>query len=148
MRFISIFLIIYVISIADSALAQKSATIVVQGDTVNLAKDTLVRNKLLHLDLRQFEGKTVEYLLKNDTIKLYKNHWFSDEPPLKLHSFNLTFARGLYLIIYFADLKYQPRFSKIGQHSFDLILKETVSKIELNSSFFEENVVKKYAKLK
>lgn len=138
------FLIICALFITDSALAQKSEIIVVQGDTVNLVKDTLVRNKLLNLDLRRYEGKTVAELLKNDTIKLFKNHWFSDEPPLKLRSLNLTFARGLYLTMYFADLKHQSRFSKTGQHSFDKILKEKISKIELDRSFFEENVVKKY----
>ena len=146
MKAISILLFFYALFATESALGQKSEIIVVQGDTVNLAKDTLVRNKLLHLNLRQFEGKTVTELLKNDTAKLYKNHWFSDEPPFKLQSLNLTFARGLYLTIYFAELKYQPRFSKTGQHSFDKILNETISKIKLDQSFFEENVVKKYAK--
>lgn len=146
MKSVSIFLVFCALFLTNSAIAQKSEIIIVQGDTVNLAKDTLVRNKLLHLNLEQFEGKTVAELLKNDTIKLYKKHWFSEEPPFKLQSLNLTFARGLYLTMYFAELKYQPRFSKTGQFSFNKILNETISKIELDKSFFEENVVKKYAK--
>lgn len=113
-----------------------------------MAKDTIVRNKLIHLNLSQFEGKTVSELLKNDTIKLYKNHGFSDEPPFKLRSLYLKFARGLYLEIYFAELKYEPRFSKTGLHSFEKIQKETISKIILDRRFFEENVVNRYGKPK
>jgi pSer/pThr/pTyr-binding forkhead associated (FHA) protein len=142
----SILLIFYTLFLLNTAVGQKTAITIVQGDTINLAKDTVVRNKLINLNLLQFEGKTVAELLKNDTAKLYKRHWFSEEPPLKLRSLNLTFARGLYLTIYFAELKYQSRFSKTGQYSFNKILRETISKIELDKNFFEENVVKKYSK--
>ena len=142
------FIFFLLITIATNpAYAQTSEIIIVQGDTVNLAKDTIIRNKLVSLNLRQFEGKTVAELLKNDTVKLYKKHWFSDEPPLKLRSLNLTFARGLYLKIYFDELKYQPRFSEFKQYSFEKILKEKISTIELDRSFFEENVVRKYSKI-
>ena len=132
--------------ISCACFAQQSKVFVVQGDTINLAKDTVIRNKLVGLNLRQFERKTVKELLQNDTVKLYKKHWWTDEPPGKLHSLNLTYARGLYLCVFVDTLKYQSRFSESNRFSFEKFLKEKVSSVKLDREFFEENVVKKYSK--
>jgi hypothetical protein len=96
----------------NKSFGQKAKIFIVQGDTINLANDTAIRNKLVKLNLRQFNDRTVGEILKNDTIRLYKKYWFSDEPPGHLSTLNLTFARGLYLEIWFDQLKYQPSFLK------------------------------------
>ena len=142
----SIFFLLLTSCISNKVFAQSNKTIIVQGDIINLSKDTVVRNKLLRLNLRKFEGRTVKELLQNDTVKLYKNYWWSDEPPGKLQSLNLTFARGLYLCVFVDTLKYQPRFSEWNRFSFDKFLNEKVSAVKLDRDFFEENVVKKYSK--
>lgn len=140
-------LILSLVLLSNCVSAQEQNIYVVKGDTVNLAKDTLVRNKLVGLNLRRFQGKPVAALLENDTISLYKNYWFEEEPPFKLNSLNLTYASGLYVKIYFKKLKYQPRFSKTGKFSFQKIQKETIGAIQIERRYFEDNVVKKYTQL-
>jgi hypothetical protein len=131
---------------SNLVFGQKGKAIIVQGDRINLAHDTVVRNKLVRLNLRRFTGKTVKEVLQNDTVKLYKDYWWSDEPPGKLQSLNLTFARGVYLRLFVDTLKYQPGFSERLSFSFEKFLKEKVSSVELDDDFFEENVVKRYSK--
>src|SRR4051812_28017667 len=94
---------------ACNTLGQAKDTLYVQNDTVILKRDTVIRNKLLLANLSSYIGKTVAELLNNETVRLYKKLWWSDEPPGKLSSLNLTYARGLYLRIYVSSLKYQPR---------------------------------------
>ena len=141
-----IFFLLLISCICNSVFAQKGKAFVVQGDTINLSKDTVIRNKLVRLNLHQFEGKAVKQLLQNDTVKLYKKYWWTDEPPGKLQSLDLTFARGLYLRVFVGKLKYQPRFSERMSFSFEKFLNEKVSSVELDRDFFEDNVVKKYSK--
>jgi hypothetical protein len=139
------FFFLLTVSTTSVCFAQEGKNFIVQGDTVNLFKDTVIRNKLVGLNLYLFRGKTVKELLQNDTIKLYKQYWWTNEPPGKLRSLNLTYARGLYLSVFVDTLKYQPRFSEWNRFDFEKFLKEKVSTVELDRDFFEENVVKKYS---
>lgn len=132
-----IFLLLFTSCICNPVSAQKEKAIVVQDDTINLSKDTVIRNKLVRLNLHQFEGRTVKQLLQNDTVKLYKKYWWTDEPPGKLQSLNLTFARGLYLQVFVDTLKYQPRFSARMSFSLEKFLKEKVSSVELDRDFLK-----------
>lgn len=129
------------------SFGQTKDTIYVQGDTVILKKDTLTRNLLLSVDLKKYVGKTVEELLQNDTIKMYKKNWWTDEPPGKLKSLNLTFARGLYLEIYpVRENGKAVQFSMTKDFDIEAFKKLKIQKLIIDREYFEENVVKEYSK--
>lgn len=127
---------------------QTKDTIYVQVDTVILKRDTLLRNLLMQVNLKNYVGKTVAELLDNDTIKLYQKYWWSTEPPGKLQSLNLTYAKGLYLTIYPVTKGGAVQFSELMNFDFDMFKKEKIEAVKIDKSYFEENVVKKYAKKK
>lgn len=63
-------------------------------------KDSVIIQKMLAVNLKRYRGKTIRSLLENDTIKLYNGYRFTDEPPGKLQSLDLTYPDGMVLIIY------------------------------------------------
>ncbi len=127
--------------------SQNKDIIIVQGDTVNLKKDTALRNMLMKVNLKKYIGKTVEELLQNSTIKRYKSYWWSDEPPGKLRSLNLTYARGLYLEIYPAEKEGRAvQFSKIKKFDFEAFKKMEIQDLIIDKDYFEKNVVKRFSK--
>jgi hypothetical protein len=129
------------------AFGQSKDTIYVQGDTVILKKDTLMRNLLISVNLKNYIGKPVEELLQNDTIKMYKNYWWSDESPGKLQSLNLTFARGLYIKIYPVRKNGQAvQFSMTNDFDIEAFKKLKIQELIIDKDYFEEKVVKKYSK--
>jgi hypothetical protein len=129
------------------AFGQTKDTIYVQGDTVLLKQDTTMRNLLMSVNLKYFIGKTVADLLQNDTIKMYKSYWWTDEPPGKLQSLNLTFARGLYLKIYPVRQNGQAvQFSMTNDFDLEAFKKLKIQELIIDEDYFEENVVKKYTK--
>jgi hypothetical protein len=142
------------LSIAFLLLGQQSSgqtkdTIYVQGDTVILKRDTLMRNLLMLINLNNYVGRTVGELLQNDTIKMYQSRWWSTEPHGKLRSLNLTFARGLYIKIFPVETNGQPvQFSISSDFDFEAFKREIISMIFIDKNYFDENVVKKYGKKK
>lgn len=134
-----LFLITFLI-IALDCIGQTTRS---KGDIVVLERDTVIKNKLMKLDLSKFKGLTVETLLQNDTIKMYKNYWWTDEPPGKLRSLNLTFARGLFLEIY--PVRKEGRavqFSETMTFDFEGFKKLRISELIIEKDFFEEQVIK------
>lgn len=126
--------------VGNCALGQKKdVRVVFKGDSA-------VRDKLIAFNYNSYVGKTVKEFLRNDTIRLYRKYFWIDEPPMKLYYLCLEYAKGLYVNIYVASLKYQPRMSIKRKWSFDKYLKEQISNIELDKDFFEENVLRKHEK--
>lgn len=119
-----------------------------RNDAINLKRDTLIRNMLVNVNINNFIGKTVGQLLENDTIGKYKEYWWTNEPPGKLASLNLSYARGLSLVIYAYPLKYTPSFSDKLEFDFELFKKEQIKKLEIDKDFFEENVRKRLGQAK
>jgi hypothetical protein len=52
------------------------------------------KNKLNSIQLKDFVGQTVQTVFYNDTLKLFKDLIWVDEPPRKLKSLILTYANG------------------------------------------------------
>jgi len=67
-----------------------------------------------------------------------------DEPPGKLQSLNLVFARGLDLLIYPIRKDGQAvQFSMQGNFDFNKFKKLKIDTLVIDRQFFEENVVKR-----
>lgn len=108
-------------------------------------KDCVKLNLLNSVNLKNYIGKTVEELLQNDTIKMYKEKWWEDEPPGKLQSLNLTFTSGLYLKIYPVRKNGQAvQFSVTNNFDFESFKKLKIQKLILDKDSIEENFVKKH----
>jgi hypothetical protein len=110
-------------------------------DTIVLERDTTIRNQLIALDLSSFKGKTVEEVLQNEIIGKYKEYWWTDEPPGKLQSLNLTYARGLYLKIFPVRKDGQAvQFSETATFDFESFKKLKISELKIDMGFFEDRV--------
>ena len=106
-----------------------------------LARDTVIRNQLMTLDLSKFKGQTVESLLQNEMVGNYKALWWTDEPPGKLRSMNLTYARGLYLEIFPVRKDGQAvQFSKTLNFDLEAFKKLKISEVIIDKEFFDERV--------
>jgi len=122
-------------------LSQTKDAICIQEDTVILKQDTTKQTLLTSVNLKYYIGKTVDELLQNDTIKTHESYWWTDEPPGKLESLNLTFARGLYLKIYPAKRKGQAvQFSITNDFDFEAFKKLKIQELVMDRDHFEEEV--------
>jgi hypothetical protein len=131
----------------DSLLVIKD-TIYFETDTVILRNDISLLNKLMQVNLKKYIGKSVEQLLKDTVINKYKNFWWEDEPPGVLNSLNLTYSRGLYLKIYFKDLKYSSRFTEKCEWELKLIKKEEIGSLVIAKDEFMRDIISEYTRKK
>jgi hypothetical protein len=132
---------LFLIILLLSALHSIGQKINHDNDTIVLARDTTIRNQLIALDLSTLKGKTVETLLQNEIIGKYKEYWWTDEPPGKLQSLNLTYARGLYLKIFPVQKDGQAaQFSASGTFDFESFKKLKISELTIDKDFFEKRV--------
>lgn len=129
----------------DSLIIVKD-TIYFQNDTVILKNDISLLNRLMQVNLKKYIGNSVEQLLKDTIINQYKNFWWEDEPPCVLNSLNLTYSRGLYLKIYFKELKYSHRFTEKCKWDFKLIKRENIGSLVIEKDEFIKDVVTEYTK--
>ena len=81
------------------------------------------------VNLKNYIGKSVGELLKNNAIQNYNDYYWSDEPPGKLNSLNLVYPNKISLEIYAHQLKFTPSFSETLNFNIELFKKEKVTKI-------------------
>ena len=58
------------------------------------------------------------------------------------------YSRGLYLKIYFKELRYSPRFTEKCQWDFDLLKKKKIGDLVIVKDEFLKEVVNKYTRKK
>jgi len=81
---------------------------------INLTKNIVAeyrqifKNKLNSIQLNTFVGQTVQTVFCNDTLRLYNNLIWVDEPPGKLRSLLLTFTTGQTIEIIPENNKNEP----------------------------------------
>ncbi len=107
-------------------------------EPINLAADTIIRNKLLKLKLSPHTGKTIRQFLQNDTAKLYKTYSWGQEPPGSISSLTLEYAKGLYISITVKKpLKFKQSFFTKAGVDFDKLMDEDIKTLEVNSEHFD-----------
>jgi len=121
------------------AFGQKSDTLYNGSCGTIIKTDIDLKTTLQKIDLRQFTGKTVEEMLQNKTIKLYKEiGYFVNESTGEIESVSIIFAPGLQISIVSKPLKYTSNFIKTLSFDFEQFKKETITTLALDTTLFDE----------
>lgn len=103
--------------------------------------ETPEQDIFLKVHLKNYIGKSVGELLKDNAIQNYNDYYWSHEPPGKLNSLNLVYSNKINLEIYAHPLKFTPSFSETLNFNLELFKKEKITKIIIvNDS--KETIVK------
>lgn len=107
-----------------------------ESERIDLAKDTLLRNMLLEINLDKYLGKTVAAFVQNDTVKRFKSYSFSASRPFTTNVIELQYANGLTLEVE----NNKNRFKTVKVITLNIYMNDTIKNIQLKRDKFESYV--------
>lgn len=107
-----------------------------ESERIDLAKDTLLRNMLLEINLDKYLGKTVAAFVQNDTLKQFKSYSFNASRPFTTNVIELQYANGLTLEVE----NNKNRFKTVKVITLAIYMNDTIKNILLKRDKFESYV--------